>query len=169
MKSELSILDGWRVYHCYLGSPRDGLVPYSGPTHSCLLLGQLFLHGFSVFPEYVAQPRCWLFGWSVGFVVVFFFFLILSWGYTLGFLYNTRYPTKILFSPLIIYTCFDNLFQILYMTHTHTPTQKLMVNDSFQSLRDIWPTSETRAARKFFLAQHRPMPLCYQLFYNNFY
>lgn len=95
-KSKLSILDGWRVYHCYLGSPRDGLVPYSGPTYSCLLSGQLFLHGFSVFPEYVAQSCCWLVGWLVLWWSLFFF--ILSWGYTLVFLYNTRYPTKILFS-----------------------------------------------------------------------
>lgn len=68
MKSKLSILDEWRVYHCYLGSPRDGLVPYSGPTYSCLLSGAAFLAWVFCIPR-VSGTVCvagWLVGWFCG-------------------------------------------------------------------------------------------------------
>lgn len=73
--------------------------------------GQLFLHGFSVFPEYMAQSVL-LVGW---FVLWRSFFLSSPEDTFWVFLYNTRGPTKIFF-PLILHSCFDNLFQILYMT-----------------------------------------------------
>lgn len=64
MKSKLSILDGWRVCHCYLGSPRDGLVPYSGPIYSCLLSGAAFLAWVFCIPRVYGTTQL-LVGWLV--------------------------------------------------------------------------------------------------------